>query len=1071
LGELRFLADIERRVDQRLDPEAVELPPPATRWQKLERFLFSEGLVASLGGTSRLMYFAALLLIVPSLIGVCSGTIRQNLDDRIVQLDDLRLEFTADNARDDWEAAKRGLAQEAPAEQAVTELTEEEEDAIDGLASAAEARFARSLLSNQFELPGSQITSLRSLSVRQRLLRTAAQHAVSRIEVSADLSKSPHLDSAQKEAVRLVSDVDGKPRTSFGKSVATEFKDLASRSPSFRERLKTGLASFQKPARAQSMAHAMTRHAAGLVLDGGDGALGRAVEQALDTTRTRKTAAGLSEIHSRQFLQEVVDGKPISQSLDNLAKPSPFASEARVAELQSIRQRTGSWPQSNQILQRLENYPPGIDSLPEKHAKLSKAGGHVDDLVRDVTRPGQRIRGAQFADAVSQYRDWFPSYSGAERATIRGQLLDAWESNTPLRAHLDHIKATQGPLPESIAGINRNMPPPAGGGSGGGGGGTKQSPKSPQHGVNRTSGTGSSSGRAAPVRNATFTSTAARPSTRSSFVRARSFRGLRGFARVGGVLIGNEPRDGARNLDLQELAWEIDDDGVTLIVHGADGVKHRAGPFHPSIVQQSLAYAADGRPLAVTMVTASPLSELRILLHPALIDTPLGARVIEIDRFVDIFTGESVFRQDASALVHHSIRLYEYALALRLTRARDRILSLMTEHLQPDSHPVVRQNLEEAESTVTHPAFQVSVQKAISQFESLKDPLKTPLKGKPEFFDQRLVDAIISAAENSGGDVSRFDELFYRKYANALESPVFNFDSRGIGDASVDTMIQWFNPAPTFEIWSGVREKEFGITLDELLPSATGADQPLDFMLQVAFTSLPEFVDAEIEEEDYSDEKPWEFPSIAEELHETVLTEVEGNDRYATILRDVSAFTRLQRFFRMAIDGHFGEAFPIERLGDLQDICIESAPLKRWRTLRWNSRDGSLEASLRAEMQETVESPLTRLVLERLEENFAIREERSEAVQNLNMERNADQIPDVDWATRWTRVWDDADKKLTTWEDEWVKEFDGKEFVASEQTPRAIRWFTNVVQIRRSLGISVDDAQSRLESQVPLPEL
>ena len=60
----------------------------------------------------------------------------------------------------------------------------------------------------------------------------------------------------------------------------------------------------------------------------------------------------------------------------------------------------------------------------------------------------------------------------------------------------------------------------------------------------------------------------------------------------------------------------------------ADGQSYaRASPL--SILYHAL-IPADGRPLAVTMAKADPLTELKILLHPTLVDTALGHRVIEI---------------------------------------------------------------------------------------------------------------------------------------------------------------------------------------------------------------------------------------------------------------------------------------------------------------------------------------------------------------------------------------------------------------------------------------------------------
>ena len=848
------------------------------------------------------------------------------------------------------------------------------------------------------------------------------------------------------------------------------------------------------------MAHAMTRHATGLILDGGDSELGRVIEQSLDGANSRKTAGALSDIRSRQFLQEVADGRPISQSLDNLSESAPFASSRQTAELQAVRQRAGSWPEPNQILQRLENHPPGIDSLPEQHAKLSKAGTHVDNLVQHLTPAGQRARGAQFADSVAQYGDWFPSYSGADRATIRGQLLDAWESNTSLHAQLEQARSAHGPLPESIAGIDPNRPPVEGasGGGGGGGGGsksgnsTKTPPKSPN------SGTGAprpSPSRTPQVRNASFASSSSGASTRSSFLRARSFRGLRGFARVGGVLIGNEPDSDSSQLDLRELTWKLDDSGLVLITRNADGHEHRSRTFRTSVARQALAYAADGRPLAVTMVTATPLSELRILLHPALIDTPLGARVIEIDRFVDVFTGsedsEDDFRGDASAFVIHSTRLYEFARALRLTSAHDDILSLTEKRLNPESHAAVRGNLEDAAEIVDDPQFLGSVAVAILQLDGLKDPNRTPLKAKPEFYDQGLVDAIISVADEANGDLSKFIPLFSGKFKTALKhskSPLaglnlgnLDFEGLDIGqfdasDAKVDKMIEWFKPAPTFEIWSGVREKRFRPTLDELLPVASDSTLPLNFMLQVAFTSFPAYLDGTSEldgaseDEEYTDDNPWEFPSIADAIHRTVIDEVGKNERSGEILKDVAEFTVLQRFFRAALDGQLGEEFPIEELGELQDACLQDAPQTYWRTLRWNSRDGSLEATLRAQLLQLDESPQTKSMLERLEQNFALRDERDEAVAELLGDRSADEAPDAEWTKRWDKVWEDANSQLTAWEEAWVRDYDGTDAVGPDAAS-AVTWFTNVVQIRRALGVSVDDAQSRKDSRIPIPPL
>ena len=183
-----------------------------------------------------------------------------------------------------------------------------------------------------------------------------------------------------------------------------------------------------------------------------------------------------------------------------------------------------------------------------------------------------------------------------------------------------------------------------GGGLGGGGGGGREGAR-PRPSVEAR----------APIRTASV----------SSVARARSFGALRGFARVGGVLIGRDPEDGAPALDFRSFEWTRD--GGTLRFHfvAADGSAVDAGPFHASAVHGALAYAADGRALTGTMISAQPLPDLKILLHPALLDTSLGCRAISIDRFADESTGRDQYPERAQAErgFHADVMLYEIARA------------------------------------------------------------------------------------------------------------------------------------------------------------------------------------------------------------------------------------------------------------------------------------------------------------------------------------------------------------------------------------------------------------------------
>ena len=55
---------------------------------------------------------------------------------------------------------------------------------------------------------------------------------------------------------------------------------------------------------------------------------------------------------------------------------------------------------------------------------------------------------------------------------------------------------------------------------------------------------------------------------------------------------------------------------MRLIVADTQGRVHRSRPFRRDLVELALAYAADGRPITVTIINTRPLLERRCLLHP-----------------------------------------------------------------------------------------------------------------------------------------------------------------------------------------------------------------------------------------------------------------------------------------------------------------------------------------------------------------------------------------------------------------------------------------------------------------------
>lgn len=124
--------------------------------------------------------------------------------------------------------------------------------------------------------------------------------------------------------------------------------------------------------------------------------------------------------------------------------------------------------------------------------------------------------------------------------------------------------------------------------------------------------------------------------------RATSFRLASRSFRVRGVLVGQDMQ--TSDIDVDGLRWSIQPSktGKTtkldLAVHQRPGWRD-LGVFDAGVVNQALRYAADRRVVATTITPGDGKVVGRVTyLHPALVDTPLGCRVVEADRLIDTFT-------------------------------------------------------------------------------------------------------------------------------------------------------------------------------------------------------------------------------------------------------------------------------------------------------------------------------------------------------------------------------------------------------------------------------------------------
>jgi hypothetical protein len=431
------------------------------------------------------------------------------------------------------------------------------------------------------------------------------------------------------------------------------------------------------------------------------------------------------------------------------------------------------------------------------------------------------------------------------------------------------------------------------------------------------------------------------PAATGNFSHSRNFAALRGSRRIGGVLIGREPEAGSAQF--KNLAWTMQQDRVLLRLTRVDGKLVEVGPFRNRVANQSLAYAADGRPVTVTMTTADPLAELQIQLHPALVDTGLGCRAIEIDRLVDVVTGSNPeirrIRDETNLLANGQRELYVMAWAHAVQGAPG---SAWVRSRHPEiAEPIAKRASNELKGFTD--ANRRSMSAALRQPQALQDPALGVLPAKPEYFSPLIVRTVQACAQRSGGDLKRFEEC---STAQAASTAPADFDKHPAWDA----------PPAEFQEWSGVREQPYKVDpeLGHLrVPPGASPSWPLEFMVQLAFSTAPNGASKKVKWyeddaiENQADDRPWQFAALSKPLQAAVDSALARDPKWADVMTGLRDFTLAQRVFRNAFSGHLGAAFPVQSLAQLATE-LRTTPIPPLRTPRWNVRTGSLEMRLLA---------------------------------------------------------------------------------------------------------------------------
>ena len=1103
--------DMVRRMNMRMTPEELRLEQPDSFWGRVGTFFIAPGLARLLTRGTKWTLGGLTAAFVACSVGFNAPTLSADLNQQITfaqsAVDRLEVSAAATAAAAEFTEALEKLPESEP-------LTKEEEDEADDISSAIAIAYEQNLVRYYSGLdsvvPGVRNTyAARSNLIRDELLKAHGAASASVEHVPSDLAKKPGVAS---EAVRSSLDPKkpAKPVTAAGRQVKeSTLKVVRKGGKSVLQKLQKEMAAFKVPMRPGTVGQILVSEFGGDLLDGKSRTrfdFQNTLDESLRDAMSRGNTGRADLVGSKLAEGKIEEAMRAAFPAD--VTQEKFQPQSDMAEIRKVVQ-----PEATRIVQPMEmgtGTSPALRARVESQVHLSSVEKHLSNF---YVRAGGGERVRQTLDVLADYPDYFPGQVGEENLTPQGKLRTKLESPDFVRkaaSETNDLLAFSNP-PDAPNGLGRGPGIEPGPGSGPGTGpinpGSPGIPGNPgglggpgNRAPPKTPGPGRYVSAPEPLR------VAPRSTSIASAARARSFTRLRGFARVGGVLIGQE-QEGDSSVRVARLDWEITPDRkVILRASGSVSGQPKewvSSPLDADALYCGLMYAADGRATAVTMVRADPLTELKILAHPAVLDTRIGQALIDLDRFVDTYANAKP-RTEAENVVQSAHMLYELAWSARasmLQPRRSRILSLYTDgeqvgrFLDRIALQVDQVKTAAGLSGGEHPKFQLALELVKKAGGITK--LTSPLVGKTEFYEADLVQ-MLDAAVGSSTHISDLWIKLTGQFEKSLEAPeapepgfallnkspalfsgLYSKDvDEKLGDCLKSTMRGFPMFFPEFQIWSGVRELKFKADGEGLLPKV-GA-QPFDFMLQVAFTSPPFFGPAADSDDDYSDENPWEFPQIASWIRTEVQKKLKEDPESFETLRLSSEFALSQRFFRLAFSGALGEDFPLQRLQELGGVLKPLLPPAQ-RTPRWNSRPGvalAVLSQLVMEAQSQLPAGQTAselpALLEQADKKLAVALTAEEAFREACLQLLA--APDrgsPEWSRKWDGAWAAAEKQKIAWEQDWQTFFIPIQrlSVASEaggEKSQMQNLFlqmdlqSTAIRIRRDLGVHVDDKQSML---------
>jgi hypothetical protein len=376
----------------------------------------------------------------------------------------------------------------------------------------------------------------------------------------------------------------------------------------------------------------------------------------------------------------------------------------------------------------------------------------------------------------------------------------------------------------------------------------------------------------------------------ASVERARSYERLTAFNRVGGVLIGRRDIGAGQGLDGLSLRLQATSDKrVNINLRDSAGHEHQFGPYSPDIVYRALIFAADGRPLVVTILNTGLGSIQKVILHPTLLNTILGCEMIELDSFVFSYIDEDTRKNNESEM--HRVATYNDLYILTLYYA---------------IHALVDEK-DKAELEADIDAYKISVTEQRLQ-AALIDPLlftdkaRSPLAARNQIYNESILDSMQFCAPPHGKTLDEYGECIETQVLIRARSKIT------------------FTKA--FQFVSGVRDRAFSIDPNmTFLQREDSAGSPLQFLIQVT--------DAE------GNSNAWLFSNLTPSIEKSVADLVANNPTAREIFADAEDFTILQRLFRAIFDGKIRGDDLLNQIAtltaQLRVLIDDTAATARWK--------------------------------------------------------------------------------------------------------------------------------------------